>query len=102
MSEKPRRRWFQFRLSTWLVLVAIAAWAMACWPWLAPRNEAEVIISRQFTLLIPGGTVLSWVDPFAGVQVNPSLRWPPSLCWSSSPGRPGGGWLSEDVSDGAN
>ena len=27
-EEKPRRRWFQFRLSTWFVLVAILAWAM--------------------------------------------------------------------------
>ncbi|MGD9646475.1 MAG: hypothetical protein AB7U73_12240 [Pirellulales bacterium] len=29
MDEKPKRRWFQFRLSTWLVLVAILGWAMA-------------------------------------------------------------------------
>jgi len=29
----PRRRWYQFRLSTVLVLVAISAWAMAYWPW---------------------------------------------------------------------
>ncbi len=29
----PPRRWFQFRLSTWFVLVAILAWAMYLWPW---------------------------------------------------------------------
>jgi hypothetical protein len=27
MDEKPKRRWFQFRLSTWFVLVAIFGWA---------------------------------------------------------------------------
>jgi hypothetical protein len=35
MDEKPKRRWFQFRLSTVLILTAILAWAMAtrpyCW-----------------------------------------------------------------------
>jgi len=30
----PRRRWYQFRLSTVLVLVAICAWAMALRPWM--------------------------------------------------------------------
>ena len=32
MDEKPKRRWFRFRLSTWLVLVAgmaLVAWAVA-------------------------------------------------------------------------
>lgn len=29
---RPKFRWFQWRLSTWLVLVAIAAWAMATRP----------------------------------------------------------------------
>ncbi|MGE0536597.1 MAG: hypothetical protein AB7O68_16625 [Pirellulales bacterium] len=28
MADPPKRRWFQFRLSTWFVLVAIVAWAM--------------------------------------------------------------------------
>jgi hypothetical protein len=32
MHLLPPRRWFQFRLSTWFVLVAILGWAMACWP----------------------------------------------------------------------
>lgn len=32
MSEQPKRRWFQLRLSTWLVLVGILAWAMALKP----------------------------------------------------------------------
>jgi len=29
---KPRRRWFQFRLSTWFVLVAIVSWGMLLQP----------------------------------------------------------------------
>lgn len=36
MDEQPRitRRWYQFRLSTILVLVGILAWAMARRPWI--------------------------------------------------------------------
>lgn len=39
MSEGPhsRRRWLQFRLSTWFVLVAILCWAIS----LAPRLKFE-------------------------------------------------------------
>jgi hypothetical protein len=33
MTEKPKRRWFRFRLSTVLILTAIVAWAMACRPY---------------------------------------------------------------------
>ena len=29
MDEKPKRRWFQIRLSTMLILTAIVAWGMA-------------------------------------------------------------------------
>jgi hypothetical protein len=29
MDEKPKRRWFRFRLSTVLILTAITAWGMA-------------------------------------------------------------------------
>jgi hypothetical protein len=32
-DRAPLRRWFQFRLSTWFVLVAILAWAMWLRPW---------------------------------------------------------------------
>ncbi|MBL9124086.1 MAG: hypothetical protein JNG90_10675 [Planctomycetaceae bacterium] len=31
ITHQPR--WYQFRLSTWFVLVAILAWAMLYWPW---------------------------------------------------------------------
>jgi len=47
MYDKPtRRRWFQFRLSTWFVLVAILAWAMACRPWIV-SEEYAVDVSRS-------------------------------------------------------
>lgn len=32
MDQQSKRRWFQFRLSTWLILIAILAWAMAVRP----------------------------------------------------------------------
>jgi hypothetical protein len=32
MDEKPKRRWFRFRLSTVLILTAIVAWGMATHP----------------------------------------------------------------------
>ncbi|MBX7074814.1 MAG: hypothetical protein K1X71_16860 [Pirellulales bacterium] len=32
MDQQSKRRWFQFRLSTWLILIAIIAWAMAVRP----------------------------------------------------------------------
>jgi len=39
MIEKPKRRWLQFRLSTWFALVAILAWALACQPYVVYRAE---------------------------------------------------------------
>ena len=32
MDEKPKRRWFRFRISTVLILTAILAWGMATRP----------------------------------------------------------------------
>ncbi|MGD9645047.1 MAG: hypothetical protein AB7U73_05000 [Pirellulales bacterium] len=33
MDEKPKRRWFRFKLSSVLILTAILAWAMATRPY---------------------------------------------------------------------
>ncbi|MGE0536606.1 MAG: hypothetical protein AB7O68_16670 [Pirellulales bacterium] len=33
MTVPTKRRWFRFRLSTVMILTAIAAWAMSCRPW---------------------------------------------------------------------
>lgn len=40
MTPTPPRRWYQFKLSTILVLVGIAAWAMACGPWVSKSLES--------------------------------------------------------------
>jgi hypothetical protein len=37
-------RWFQFNLSTLLILTAIAAWGTSYWPFVAPNGEY-----REFT-----------------------------------------------------
>lgn len=34
MDGKPKRRWFQGRLSTWLALVTLLGWMMSQWPWM--------------------------------------------------------------------
>ena len=60
MDEKPKRRWFRFRLSTVLILTAIVAWAMACWPW-------RIAIYTYYTPIRSEET--SWF-------VNRDLRWP--------------------------
>ena len=43
MRFRPSRRWFQFRLSTWFVLVAILAWGIVCWP---TSDEWQTRIAR--------------------------------------------------------
>lgn len=40
VRQSQRRRWFQFRLSTWLVLIAILAWAMANQVWVWPFYQS--------------------------------------------------------------
>ncbi len=47
----PRRRWFQFRLTTWFGLVAILAWAMLYRPWV------DVEAGRATTRLFMFGRV---------------------------------------------
>ncbi len=46
MRFLPPRRWFQFRLSTWFVLVTFVAWGMACQPWIV-REERVVYVSHS-------------------------------------------------------
>ncbi|MBX9790320.1 MAG: hypothetical protein K2Y37_15490 [Pirellulales bacterium] len=63
MDEKPKRRWFRFRLSTLLILTAIAAWAMA-----TPR-------------FVPGPAKLSELWPIptgrpVEQRLNHQLAWP--------------------------
>ncbi|MGE0535985.1 MAG: hypothetical protein AB7O68_13480 [Pirellulales bacterium] len=57
MDEKPKHRWFQFRLSTWFVLVAILAWVMALWPYF---DEFEVLVELTKATVRPS---TGWIDP---------------------------------------
>lgn len=41
MTANPHRRWFQLRLNTWLVLVAILGWAMATQPYMVISNTVR-------------------------------------------------------------
>ena len=66
------RRWFQFRLSTWFVLVAILAWAMTCRPyytfidgWWKHMDERGSTWSRGPLPISPDE-----------VRMNPQLVWP--------------------------
>jgi hypothetical protein len=67
----PRRRWFQFKLSTWFVLVAILCWALACWPWVTYR---EIVVRGQQAAT--GAIVFGGI-----VQRHYSLE--PAFVWST-------------------
>lgn len=56
MSEKPKHRWFQFRLSTWLVMAGILSWLMASLPFYDPEFDKTALADSR--------------------TINPSLRWP--------------------------
>ena len=53
MDEQPKRRWFRFRLTTVLILTAIVAWGMSCFPrayWghtLYRGNSFDIYLSLQ-------------------------------------------------------
>jgi hypothetical protein len=62
MRYLPPRRWFQFRLSTWFVLVAIVAELMVSWPWVIVISGNEIVgekwVSPNSRLRLPISTVL--------------------------------------------
>jgi len=70
MEEKPKRRWFRFRLSTVLILTAIAAWGMALQPWATTHYEH---FTQPFQI---GGIGLSfeWSGARAIARRNPNVR----------------------------
>lgn len=84
MDEKPNRtwrRWFQFRLSTWLVLVGIVAWAMATRPYVVINDGTESVWVHGFGRFIaqPGETHIQFGTRQIAVDrrhINPRLRWP--------------------------
>lgn len=66
---KPRH-WFQFRLSTWFVLVGILAWAIATWPWI-------YFVSMEVTgpIKYGDGVVVGPMET-AATRVNPAFKYP--------------------------
>ena len=66
MPHAPRR-WFQFHLSTWFVLIVIAAWAMFYWPWM-------VKVRTNYRKVLPNGVHDTWyIDSSAP---DPRLLYP--------------------------
>ena len=65
MQFLPPRRWFQFRLSTALVLVGILCWMLACRPYVVwVRGEPQIRKGDYFPL-VKVNSIL-----------NPALLWP--------------------------
>jgi hypothetical protein len=88
MDAKPRRRWLRFRLSTILVLMAIAAWTMAVDLRLDVEHRVEAYSppspprsgkyknswETRFTIWSFNGSTIqneSW-----RIDVNPAIKWP--------------------------
>ena len=66
MDERPKRRWFRFRLSTVLILTAIAAWGMALRPLFVSVKPGY----KGHFVAVPAGPYFTAVVP------NPNLKWP--------------------------
>jgi hypothetical protein len=79
MTEQPKRRWFRFRLSTVLILTAIAAWGMACRPWY-PWMRPTVVIANEvgWEVCEPPPQLQPWQSPqyWAVRRINRQLLWP--------------------------
>jgi hypothetical protein len=66
MPFLPSRRWFRFRLSTWFVLVGLAAWVMASKP-VVPLSRYNATIGRSTWYFAIG-----WDGPeFVGPPMRP-------------------------------
>jgi hypothetical protein len=90
MPLLPSRRWLQFRLSTWFVLVAILGWAMATRPyygWFVSRQlgtieQVRAIATEQTGRFSFKSTTMGYDAAGADAwleqrqQFNPRLKWP--------------------------
>src|SRR4051794_35250581 len=83
MSTKPSRRWFQFRLSTWFVLVGLVALSMSLRPYTEWSVDSGAVTSSSPAP--PGASVIITVRHMAEVEhtwiiikttPNPKLAWP--------------------------
>lgn len=83
MDEKPKRRWFRFRLSTWLVLVVTACWALAIRPvYVINQGEETIWVGPGFPgpVTVPAGMNRVYLGPDFEYTVdrrhfNPQYKW---------------------------
>ena len=79
-SQGTKRRWFRFRLSTVLILTAIAAWGMACWPWVLTTERLVYPWGGGVNDFIPPdywyGRELPPLTPKKVHSINWQLGWP--------------------------
>ncbi len=97
MPSLPPHRWFQFRLTTVFVLVAILAWSMLIQPWVVPNPNypqqlwptgARIPPGYKVSAL-PGEPARVYINARTGTpqvllipsdrQMNPALRHPISV-----------------------
>ncbi len=71
---RPPRRWFQYRLTTWFVLVAILAWAMLQRPFLV--TSWDQLSTRKILGQGVGGGVLVGAVVVEVHSLNPALLYP--------------------------
>lgn len=88
MPLLPSRRWFQFRLSTWFVLVAILAWAMGLRPrgYVQVYDNPKVLLHRgwwpgpehpdYFQLVLQSAQAHSFRGIAIGFGPNPAIVYP--------------------------
>lgn len=78
MPLLPPRRWFQYSLSTWFVLVAILSWAMYLWPWIV---FVEVAVPQTGIGFSSGRVATPATITWSIVERRPSLN--PALVYPS-------------------
>jgi hypothetical protein len=79
MDERPKRRWFRFRLSTVLVLTAIVAWGMAQRPFVRWYGWDRSGDHHGWVERTPPSGLPAWrVEDELGYYQRsfPQLRWP--------------------------
>jgi len=84
MRFLPPRRWFQFRLSTWFVLVAILGWAMACRPWWVNEFDIDESSPRLVTGDITQGIYLVDKSHVNGQLLQPASALAVFLAWKAA------------------
>jgi hypothetical protein len=76
MDNVPKRPWFQFRLSTWFVLVAILGWAMATRPYVEYQSVASGGVELPPREESWSLAVETWNHEFSVESGPKSVAWP--------------------------